>query len=177
MSRTQMLGQGRLVRPSLRHQAGYQRQSTFRSSCVSLHSGTAVPTRPSAKVVDMELVAYDWRARGFTCDLWTDPPSQLWSGLTSQTDGVFMLVSGEVVIELDGQLVRPVAGQEVFLQLSATLSTTSAMGLPVGCMDFTPGIRRQAGWCCPALGSPKDDVRGTKYFYVAWQKNHQALLE
>jgi mannose-6-phosphate isomerase-like protein (cupin superfamily) len=120
--------QRRLVAPSLSHQPRFKLQATLRATRLSVrsHHGTAgVATRPAASTagtaprpaakVDMELIAYDWRARGFTCDLWTDPPSMIWQDVKTKTSGVFMLVSGEVVVEIDNTLLHPVVGQEVLL--------------------------------------------------------------
>jgi hypothetical protein len=44
-------------------------------------------------IADREHIAADWAARGFSCDLWTDPPGQRWEDFTHATD--------EIVIVLD----------------------------------------------------------------------------
>ena len=35
-----------------------------------------------------EQIAADWETRGFSCDLWTDPPGQRWEDFTHATDEV-----------------------------------------------------------------------------------------
>ena len=42
-----------------------------------------------ARQVDRETVARDWKARGFSCGLWTDPPGQVWEAFTHSTDELF----------------------------------------------------------------------------------------
>ena len=51
-------------------------------------------------MMDRERIAADWAARGFSCDLWTDPPGQRWEDFTHATD--------EVVIVLEGDVPTPV---------------------------------------------------------------------
>lgn len=41
----------------------------------------------------------DWAARGFSCELWTDPPGQTWEDFSHATD--------EVVIVLTAPAARP----------------------------------------------------------------------
>jgi hypothetical protein len=43
-------------------------------------------------MTDRERIAADWAARGFSCDLWTDPPGQRWEDFTHATDEVVMVL-------------------------------------------------------------------------------------
>ena len=36
--------------------------------------------------IDREQIAADWAARGFSCELWVDPPGQRWEDFTHRTD-------------------------------------------------------------------------------------------
>jgi len=54
--------------------------------------------------VDRDAVSRDWRARGFTCDLWVDPPGQVWADFVHDTDELVMLEEGEIELELGGPL-------------------------------------------------------------------------
>src|ERR1700758_31670 len=58
--------------------------------------------------VNREQIAADWASRGFSCDLWTDPPGQRWKDFRHATD--------ELVAMLEGQMDFEVAGQVYHLQ-------------------------------------------------------------
>ncbi|WHZ21845.1 MAG: hypothetical protein OJF47_000957 [Nitrospira sp.] len=66
-------------------------------------------------VVDRNLVAKDWRARGFSCDLWVDPPGQVWEDYVHTTDELVMPVEGWLELEFGGQCLRPIPGEEIFI--------------------------------------------------------------
>lgn len=66
-------------------------------------------------VVDRELVAKDWQARGFSCDLWVDPPGQVWEDYVHATDELVMPVEGRLELEFDGRCLRPAPGEEIFI--------------------------------------------------------------
>jgi quercetin dioxygenase-like cupin family protein len=69
--------------------------------------------------VDREAVARDWRERGFSCDLWVDPPGQVWADYVHQTDELVMVVKGDVAFEIEGQVHQPAAGQELLIPARA----------------------------------------------------------
>ena len=57
----------------------------------------------------------NWRARGFSCDVWTDPPGQVWSDFVHSTDELVMPVEGAIELEFGGKTVRPGLGEEVLI--------------------------------------------------------------
>ncbi len=57
-------------------------------------------------VLDLDRVSDDWRARGFGCDIWTDPPGQVWADFVHAVDELVMPVAGEVEIEMQGRRLR-----------------------------------------------------------------------
>ena len=57
----------------------------------------------------------DWHARGFSCDIWTDPPGQVWADFVHSVDELVMPIEGEVEIEMQGRRLRPAVGEEVFI--------------------------------------------------------------
>ncbi|MHC4223913.1 MAG: cupin domain-containing protein [Planctomycetota bacterium] len=65
--------------------------------------------------IDIDAVKRDWSARGFSCDIWTDPPGQIWAGFVHETDELVMLVEGKVEFEIEGRTARPEPGQEFFI--------------------------------------------------------------
>lgn len=52
---------------------------------------------------NLEQVRTDWARRGFSCELWTDPPGQVWEGFTHSVEELLMLLEGEVELEVQGR--------------------------------------------------------------------------
>ena len=61
--------------------------------------------------VDQQRVAREWRARGFSCDLWVDPPGQVWEDYRHATDELVMLVAGRLELEFDGRVCATRCGR------------------------------------------------------------------
>jgi quercetin dioxygenase-like cupin family protein len=60
-------------------------------------------------------VQKDWAARGFSCDIWTDPPGRVWQDYVHSTDELLMLIDGEIELHFSGKVLRPVIGEEIFI--------------------------------------------------------------
>ena len=56
-----------------------------------------------------------WRARGFGCDLWTDSPGQVWENYVHGVDELFMVMEGDVELEMKGKKFRLKPGEEVLI--------------------------------------------------------------
>ena len=69
----------------------------------------------TAKELDRAQIAKDWQARGFSCDLWVDPPGQVWEDYVHSTDELLMLMEGSLELEMQGQTFRPAIGEEVLI--------------------------------------------------------------
>ena len=69
--------------------------------------------------VNRQRVASDWAARGFSCDMWVDPPGQRWEDFVHASDELVMVVEGEVEFEISGETSRPEPGQELFIPAGA----------------------------------------------------------
>jgi len=67
-----------------------------------------------------DAVAESWRARGFSCDLWIDPPGQVWADYVHDVDELVMVVQGEVEFEIDDVVHRPAAGEELLVPARTT---------------------------------------------------------
>ena len=65
--------------------------------------------------VNLDTIRQDWRARGFSCGLWTDPPNQVWDDFVHGTDELLMLVEGEIEVSFNGETHRPAIGEEIFI--------------------------------------------------------------
>jgi len=65
--------------------------------------------------IDRAKVKRDWRARGFSCGLWTDPPGQVWRNYVHDVDELFVVVAGAIELEMQGRAFRPGIGGEVLI--------------------------------------------------------------
>lgn len=65
--------------------------------------------------MDKEKVARDWHARGFSCDIWTDPPGQVWADFVHTTDELVMLMEGDIELRFGGRVLHPAVGEEVLI--------------------------------------------------------------
>ncbi|MGK0154880.1 MAG: mannose-6-phosphate isomerase-like protein (cupin superfamily) [Neolewinella sp.] len=63
--------------------------------------------------IHLEAVQADWANRGFTCELWIDPPNQVWHNFEHDVDELVFLLEGTCQIELDGRTIRMNAGDEL----------------------------------------------------------------
>lgn len=66
-------------------------------------------------MIERNQVEADWKARGFSCDLWVDPPGQEWVDFVHEVDELVTLVAGEIEMEMQGKTFRPALGEEVFI--------------------------------------------------------------
>lgn len=64
---------------------------------------------------DRDAVRQQWALRGFTCELWIDPPDQIWRDFEHDVDELRLLLEGESQIELAGRTVRLHAGDEMVI--------------------------------------------------------------
>jgi mannose-6-phosphate isomerase-like protein (cupin superfamily) len=58
---------------------------------------------------------HDWARRGFSCDIWTDAPGQVWRDFVHATDELVMPLEGEIELEFGGKIFRPRIGEEVLI--------------------------------------------------------------
>lgn len=68
-----------------------------------------------AQTVHITAVRSDWQARGFGCDVWTDPPGQVWEDYRHAVDELVMVLEGEVEFDIAGRVIQPAPGEEVLI--------------------------------------------------------------
>ncbi|MGO9057884.1 MAG: cupin domain-containing protein [Candidatus Binataceae bacterium] len=71
------------------------------------------------KHTDRAALERRWRERGFSCELWTDPPGQVWTDFVHQVDELLMVVEGELEIQIAGKRMRPASGEEILIPAGA----------------------------------------------------------
>lgn len=65
--------------------------------------------------IDKEAVRRDWAARGFTCELWIDPPDQVWHDFLHDVDEMVLLLEGDCLVEMAGRTLRLHGGDELLI--------------------------------------------------------------
>ena len=65
--------------------------------------------------VDREKVKRDWATRGFSYDLWMDPPGRVWADFVHNTDELVMLLEGEEEFEMGGKKYQLKAGEKILI--------------------------------------------------------------
>jgi mannose-6-phosphate isomerase-like protein (cupin superfamily) len=78
--------------------------------------------------LDRAHVERGWQARGFSCDVWVDPPGQVWEDYVHSTDELLMVLEGELELEMQGRTFRPKTGEEVFIPARVTHSVRNVGG-------------------------------------------------
>ena len=61
---------------------------------------------------DPEAVRIDWARRGFTCELWIDPPEQV-AEFEHDVDALVLLLEGSCQVEFEDHAVRMAPGDEL----------------------------------------------------------------
>ncbi|MBI2932985.1 MAG: cupin domain-containing protein [Planctomycetes bacterium] len=69
--------------------------------------------------LDLKAIEQDWHARGFSFGIWEDRAGANWENYTHESDELFMLVEGEVELEVEGIACRPTPGEEVLIPAQA----------------------------------------------------------
>jgi mannose-6-phosphate isomerase-like protein (cupin superfamily) len=78
--------------------------------------------------VPRDAVAERWEERGFSCDLWIDPPGQVWADFVHDVDELVCVVQGEVEFEIDGVVHRPGVGEELLIPARANHTVRNVGG-------------------------------------------------
>jgi len=65
--------------------------------------------------VNAEKIAAEWAERGFTCELWVDPPGKHWENFVHEVDELVMVIEGTMEFEMGGTKYQPAIGEELFI--------------------------------------------------------------
>lgn len=78
--------------------------------------------------IDRAAVRAEWAERGFSCELWVDPPGQAWLDFVHDQDELVLLLDGSLVVEIAGRTVRLEPGDEWLIQAGTRHSTRAGEG-------------------------------------------------
>ena len=68
-----------------------------------------------AAPVDQAAVAADWRARGFSCGLFVDPPGQAWNDFVHATNELVTVLDGQLELTIEGESFEVGPGDEAVI--------------------------------------------------------------
>ncbi len=66
-----------------------------------------------------EAICEDWRRRGFSCDVWIDPPGRCWEDFVHAVDELVTPLDGPMEFEIDGEVYHLDPGDEAFIPAGA----------------------------------------------------------
>lgn len=71
---------------------------------------------------DVGALRDDWARRGYSFDLWTDPPGQRWEDFVHDVDELLVLAEGQLEVETGGRTWQPAIGEEIHIPAGASHS-------------------------------------------------------
>ena len=80
--------------------------------------------------MNLTQIERDWTFRGFSFGIWVDPAGQRWEDYVHEVDELFMVIEGDVELEMNGQRLRPKPGEEVLIpaKVSHSVRTSPVAG-------------------------------------------------
>ena len=78
--------------------------------------------------IDQSQIEKSWHSRGFSFGLWVDPPGQVWEDYVHEVDELLMVMEGELELEMNGKVLHPKIGEEVFIPANAHHSVRNIGG-------------------------------------------------
>jgi quercetin dioxygenase-like cupin family protein len=73
-------------------------------------------------MIDVDEISRDWRRRGFSCDVWVDPPGRRWEDFVHAEDELVVVLEGEMEFEITDTVIHPEPGAELFIPAGAVHS-------------------------------------------------------
>ena len=67
------------------------------------------------KKIDLDRIENQWHFRGFSCGVWVDAPGQVWKDYIHDVDELFMVIAGNVELEIGKQVFNPPIGEEILI--------------------------------------------------------------
>lgn len=75
------------------------------------------------KTADIEK---EWKTRGFSFAVWEDPPGKTWEDYVHDVDELFMVLEGDVELEISGKKLKPKPGEEILIPANVTHSVRTS---------------------------------------------------
>lgn len=68
-----------------------------------------------SRPVDPEAVARDWRARGYSCQNFVDPPGRAWTGFVHETNELVTVAQGRLHLSIGAAELVAEPGDEILI--------------------------------------------------------------
>ena len=78
--------------------------------------------------IDHGTVERDWARRGYSCDLFVDPPGREWNGFVHRTNELVVVAEGRLELIIGDTRVAAEVGDEVFIPRNAVHSVRNTHG-------------------------------------------------
>lgn len=72
--------------------------------------------------VDRGSIAADWRSRGYSCELFVDPPGRAWLDFRHRRNELLAVAEGRLEVTVNGVSLVAEPGDEIFIAKGATHS-------------------------------------------------------
>ena len=69
--------------------------------------------------LDQDAVAANWHQRGYSCNLFVDPPGQEWLNFTHNPDELVTVLEGQLELVVGNEKIEMDPGDEVFIPAKA----------------------------------------------------------
>jgi quercetin dioxygenase-like cupin family protein len=66
-------------------------------------------------MTNRDQIEQEWKSRGFSCGLWTDPPGQIWENYVHDVDELIVVLEGKIELQTAGLTQCPEPGEEVLI--------------------------------------------------------------
>lgn len=66
-----------------------------------------------------ETIAKSWKERGYSCDMFIDPPGREWNDFVHATNELVTVVEGKLQMAIEGESLIAEPGDEVFIPKGA----------------------------------------------------------
>ena len=80
--------------------------------------------------MDATKIRQQWKSKCFSFGIFRDPPGRVWLDFSHSTDELVILAEGQIVIEVAGQIHRPVIGEEIFIPAKAVHTVRNVGTVP-----------------------------------------------
>ena len=65
--------------------------------------------------LDRDQVTHDWHRRGYSCDMFTDPPGREWKDFVHATNELVTVMVGKLKLTIGAEEILAEPGDEVFI--------------------------------------------------------------
>ena len=80
--------------------------------------------------MDAKKIRQQWESQGLSFGIFRDSPGRVWPDFSHSTDELVILADGQIEIEVEGQMYRPMIGEEIFIPAQAIHTLRNVSTVP-----------------------------------------------